>query len=123
MGPPLLTTDSPELSEITLLGQRRAPVEACGVFLPTPHNGSCVVELPNRTLVPNEFAIWSTDILEQLKPWLASATPDQMCAMVIWHVHPGGGIGPSRTDLQSKVKGAFHLVVALTDDGPVPTYY
>lgn len=40
-----------------------------------------------------------------------------------WHSHPGGGVGPSRADMENKTPLKHHLVVALVDDDLVPTWY
>lgn len=122
-GPPLLTDDSPELLEITCIGETRRPLEACGVLLPTPYADSRVIELPNRLQSEGEFAIWGSDIRLSLSGWLAKATQEEIAQMTIWHTHPEGNIGPSRVDLAHRLPGVYYLVVALTNDGPVPTYY
>lgn len=43
--------------------------------------------------------------------------------LTLWHSHPSGGVGPSRVDMQQKTPFQYHLVVSLTEDGPLFTWY
>lgn len=132
MGNPLgtpsrITLNPLILEEISLLGHRRKPREACGVLLPVPRvraGGSLsqVVELPNRCMGRNEYEIHTTDIQMELQEW-AEENPDYTADVAIWHTHPGGNIGPSRGDLKGRLEGIPYLVVALTESGPVPAWF
>lgn len=43
--------------------------------------------------------------------------------VVLWHTHPGGGVGPSREDMRNRTPLRHHLVLALVEDTLVPTWY
>lgn len=115
------TLIEPEVLEaIAEIGKLRLPNEACGVLTPTPYRGSRVFEIPNRSNTPRDsFAMKSDDIVLTLDGWLKEnhqvARWDQI---TIWHTHPGGGVGPSRTDLHSRIEHCGNLVVSLYEDSP-----
>lgn len=42
----------------------------------------------------------------------------------VWHTHPSGHIGPSRGDMQNRPTQTIPMIViALTDDGPIATWF
>lgn len=43
--------------------------------------------------------------------------------VVLWHSHPGGGIGPSSYDITHRTPLKNHLVLTLVDDDLVATWY
>jgi proteasome lid subunit RPN8/RPN11 len=44
--------------------------------------------------------------------------------IAVWHTHPGGNVGPSRADMQSKPDHFQNLVVALRgDEPPLATWF
>ena len=71
----------------------------------------------------DSFEFATSDIYLVLDGWLEYASPVDFEDMAIWHTHPGGGIGPSRLDLRGKLQGTRNLVVAITNEGPVPSWY
>lgn len=111
----------PELSDDALasigrIGHLRAPNEACGLLLVTPHRGRSIVELPNRSKTPlDSYMFYGSDARIELEGY------DD--GFVIWHTHPGGGIGPSRDDMKTRHAEFWYLVVALTETGPVATFF
>lgn len=112
------------LDEIWKIGIDRQPTEACGILLPTRWQGRQVFEMPNRSLRPqNSFEFRTGDLVMVLEDWFHSVGREAWNDVTLWHTHPAGGVGPSRTDMQCKVPEIGHLVVALTDEGPVPTWY
>ena len=113
------------LAQIEEIGLKRHPSEACGILLPEPWKNRWVYELPNRSLTPqSSFAFLAEDVRLTLSGWFEErTTPPVEGELTIWHTHPGGGIGPSRKDMQMKVPGARFLVVAMTPEGAVPTWY
>lgn len=117
------------LAEIVRLGELRSPTEACGVLLPTPWTSisaieSQVIELPNRSSSGHDgFIIWPSDIRLQIEYWADRATPEQKNALAIWHTHPQGNPGPSRGDLNDRLPGVTYLVVALTPNGGIPSWF
>ena len=112
------------LQEIYQLGQKRSPAEACGVLLPSPWKGSWILEIPNRSNhCHDSFQYTTYDLREVLRAWFDQAEAEEVTKLALWHTHPSGGIGPSRVDMQSRVAGARHVVVTLTDEGPVPSWY
>lgn len=93
---------------------RNSPNEAVGLILPDDR----VVELPNYAKSPtDQFEIHKNDILEALKGLY------DIESLTLWHSHPSGGVGPSRTDLQNKVEVFDHLVLSIVDGEIVPTWY
>lgn len=64
-----------------------------------------------------------TDMRFALSGWFEEADTALWPEVIFWHTHPGGGIGPSRVDMQNKPPSGYNLVIALTEDGPVPTFY
>lgn len=115
---------APDLTEsmvakIEAIGLRRAPAEAVGIIL-----GSTIIELPNRsTQQNNSFSIKPTDIVIALESEGITDVDFENAGLVLWHSHPSGGVGPSRTDMQNKVPHFHHLVVALVAEGAIPTFY
>lgn len=43
--------------------------------------------------------------------------------VVLWHTHPGGGVGPSREDMRNKTPLKYHLVITQNDGDLVATWY
>jgi proteasome lid subunit RPN8/RPN11 len=83
-----------------------------------------VVEIENKAKNPlDSFEFTTKELREALEEWFSEAKDQNPFDLVLWHTHPSGGVGPSRTDIQQKIAGVVHLVVALTDDGPVPSFY
>ena len=126
VSPPVHLTEV-MLEEITRIGVDRKPAEACGVLLLHPRNDdprSQVVEIPNRSHHPHDNYIMSTnDIRMELYNWLRHADVAELGTLSIWHTHPRGNIGPSRGDMQHREPNIAYLVVALTPNGPVPTWF
>lgn len=109
--------------EIDRLGRHRKPTEACGILLTRPRitadGVSWIIELPNRSKIPrNSYEINPDD----LKLAMANIPAD---LAAVWHTHPGGLVGPSAGDIACRPDPEIikMLVVALTDDGPVPTWF
>lgn len=107
------------LDLIWKLGLERRPIEACGILLPEPHRGRWLIEMPNRSPTPQNMWMFN---LDDLKVGLEGVDTD-LEKLTIFHTHPGGNVGPSKTDLRAKIESLYYLVVALTDEGPVPTWY
>jgi proteasome lid subunit RPN8/RPN11 len=108
------------IDTIAELGRTRAPNEACGLLLPVPLRGKQVIELPNRSKTPEDaFEMWGTDMVLALEPLFPNhELPETFIpTLTAWHTHPGGGLGPSRADLQNKPAYLQSLVVTLMPDG------
>lgn len=104
-----MTAVLPEhVSEMARLGRLRAPREACGVFA-----RGRVLELPNRA-VENDLANFTVEDLLVAVQDLDDLDLDEM---ILWHTHPGGHVGPSRTDLELREQSLQYMVVALLPDG------
>lgn len=111
------------LNEIELIGRDRAPSEACGLILPPPGERRNrpgrhpqVIELPNRSLTPRDsYEILGTDTAIELDRWLddPDVTQEDVDSMVVWHTHPSGGIGPSKTDIRQRPDAVAMIVVSL----------
>jgi proteasome lid subunit RPN8/RPN11 len=119
-----VTLDPLVIQEIGRIGVERKPCEAVGVLLPFPWRGQRVWEMPNRSKTPhNTFEIHSSDIVITLQEWVDEVTEAEWSNIVLWHTHPDGQVGPSTADLENKIEQCGNLVVALTEDGPVPTWF
>ena len=100
-----------DLLRITKL---RAPHEAVGLVI----DGSRVVELTNISGSPsNTFEVFRSQIIAAL-----ADVPDPS-AVIFWHSHPSGGVGPSQTDLQQRTPFTSHLVVSLSDGELIASWY
>lgn len=100
-----------ELHRIIML---RAPEEAVGLIL----EGGRVIELPNKSETPgNHFEVHKDDVIKAL------GTESDSSAIIFWHSHPSGGIGPSRTDMKHKSPFPYHLVLTLLQGEMVPSWY
>lgn len=99
------------VQQIVQLGLQVSPREACGLICP---DGS-VLELPNRAQGENEFECWGRDIAETLQKWILGQDIPEFTKVdfILWHTHPTGSVGPSVTDLRSRVEGMKCLVVSL----------
>lgn len=99
--------------EMVRIANNAAPHEAVGLIL----NGTQIVQMFNHSTSPhNSFLVKKEQILERVKN---SSLQDA----VLWHSHPSGGVGPSRVDMQQRTKLLHHLVVSLTENGPVFSWY
>lgn len=80
--------------------------------------------MPNRSKRPQtSFEFTTEDLRIAMDDWFDQASPGDEKLLALWHTHPMGGVGPSRNDMRSRVHGATHLVVAITEEGPIPTWY
>ena len=127
-GSPQIDLTLPLLDEIYQKGVERVPAEACGVLLVHPrfrdNLRSQVVELPNRSMTPHDsYDLHTSDIRLELSTWIEMHSREEVEAMAIWHTHPAGNIGPSSRDMRSRLEGIAYLVVAITEAGPVPTWF
>jgi proteasome lid subunit RPN8/RPN11 len=112
------------IDQLRLLGEKAKPNEACGVLLPEPFHGRQVIELPNRSQEPTtSFECTSVDLYEAIEDWVHWVGRESWNDITIWHTHPGGNIGPSGMDMRARVMDLSYLVIALTPDGPVPTWF
>jgi proteasome lid subunit RPN8/RPN11 len=111
------------LPEIEKLGRLREPNEACGILLDIPWRKSdgtmsFIKELPNRSMQAGKYKINPVDlrlVLEGL---------EDVEDVAIWHTHPSGFLGPSEGDLLYRPDPQIWMVVvALTEQGPVATWF
>lgn len=120
---PLFSILEQALPEIERIGKSRLPNEACGLLLDMPwHNArgqvSYVKELPNRSLTADRYQVNADDIRYVLEGL------EEVEDVAVWHTHPSGFLGPSEGDLEHRPDpNIWMLVVALTDDGPVATWF
>lgn len=121
--PTVLTIDLVE--EMVRIAGERIPNEACGVIIPTHYRGQRVFEMPNRAKKPREsFEMNSEDISIALEGWIEKNRELAVWGkLVIWHSHPNGLVGPSKTDLDNRIQHCGNLVVSLTDEGPKVTWF
>lgn len=108
------------LSQLRDIALERLPQEAVGLILP---NGT-VVELENFSDSPlNSFAIKSKSLSSAVMGNGWPLTTETLEKTTIWHSHPSGGIGPSTRDLRAKVPPFSFLVLTLTEEELIPTWY
>lgn len=93
--------------------QKRLPAEAVGLIL----NDGTVVELTNLAEVDSNFQVTRKEILEAL------STESSIENVALWHSHPNGGVGPSRTDMVEKTPLPYHLVLSVVNSDLVATWY
>lgn len=107
------------VDEMERIGRERMPCEAAGILLPFPWRNQQVIELPNRSKTPQDhFEMHGDDIALALERFLDDyPDPSVWKQVVIWHTHPGGNIGPSKYDMESKIDDLRYLVVTLLKDG------
>lgn len=95
---------------------RAEPREAVGLLT----NDRRVIPLPNRAYEPeNTFSVTKEDILSAIR----GHEIEDLTNLTLWHSHPGGGVGPSKVDMQQKVPFLDHLVVTIVEDDIVLTWY
>lgn len=120
---PLFATLGLALPEIEKLGKLRAPNEACGILLDIPRrkadgSTSAIIELPNRSMAEGSYRIDPVDIQ------LALENLEEVEDVALWHTHPSGFVGPSKGDMENRPDpNIYMVVVALTDLGPVATWF
>jgi proteasome lid subunit RPN8/RPN11 len=105
---------------LATLAKRTAPRENVGLILPD----NKVIELPNRSLNPTAgFVVSGGDIRLALEANGIVTSFINWTATTLWHTHPGGGVGPSRIDMQNRLPEMNHLVITLADGEVIPTWY
>lgn len=109
------------MTELARIADLRRPAEAVGLILPDDK----VVELPNRSLQPhNRFEILGSDVKLTLEANSVPLNQNGLENCTLWHSHPSGGVGPSRTDMRHRVSVMSHLVITLAEDGSwTPSWY
>lgn len=80
---------------------------------------SWVKELPNRSMqAGGTYQVNPDDIRMALEGL------EEVEDVAIWHTHPSGFVGPSQLDMQNRPDpNIYMLVVALTEDGPIPAWF
>jgi proteasome lid subunit RPN8/RPN11 len=86
-----------------------APKEACGLRI-ARRNLVKVMRLRNTAEDPCRTYSFDVRTLRVLVEEDVIHSQDRLS---FWHTHPGGNIGPSPEDLQSKVDGVDYLVVTI----------
>lgn len=106
---------SPEvLDRILELGQVAAPREACGIVSPDLQ----VTGLPNTSECPeSSYGVQASDLVEAIEAYVDRSGVDPLTLtrghFIVWHTHPGGLVGPSRGDLETKLEGFIYVVVTM----------
>lgn len=107
-----------DIAEIVRLGTLRSPREACGLLLTRHDAGPRIAEVPNRATTLNDVLMGRDEIQIALAELLGPPPGyegDLGAELVLWHTHPSGNVGPSRTDMKMKrqLGDVRCLVVAL----------
>ena len=101
------------VTHITKLGVEADGVEVGGLIIPSAEDLSkWVHQLPNISKSPEDSCLLDMDAIDETMIGLLSKV-DNPEDVWLWHTHPGGNIGPSRTDLDCRVPGVCYLVVAI----------
>lgn len=112
----MLLTDAEE-KQLANLARSGAPREVVGLITGRGE----VILLPNHSVNPeNSFEIRKHDILSVIR---MNELEADLVDLTLWHSHPNGGVGPSRIDMQQRLPFMQHLVVTLSDDDVVFTWY
>lgn len=91
-----------------------SPFEAAGLILP---DGEVKI-LRNRAEDPrSNFLFYKEDLTHALEG------VEDVSEIIVWHSHPGGGIGPSMIDIRQKTPFRYHLVLTIVNNDIVPTWY
>lgn len=104
------------VSQVLEIGLAEDPLEACGIITPD----GMVVQVPNVSPEPR-YNYWldpkglADAIYEYAARVIEPVSELERQHFVIWHTHPDGSHGPSRTDMRQKVEGFKYLVVSLPD--------
>lgn len=93
--------------KILSLGIEAAPEEVCGILV-NETEGVRVVQLRNRAEDPTREYRIDPETLRGL-----SLKPDRWRHVAIWHTHPGGHVGPSTRDLETKIPSVRYMVVTV----------
>lgn len=110
----MIHLEGPVLGQLRRLAIEAAPREAVGLIL----SDGTVVSLPNHSENPTcSFEVRKSDLATQL------GVERHLEEVVLWHSHPSGGVGPSRTDMAQKTPLKYHLVISLVDGDIVPSWY
>lgn len=104
--------------ELLLRARNSLPREAVGII----HEG-VVYSLANASASPEDSFEFSRESLRKLIQILDIPLERVNEEIILWHSHPKGGVGPSRTDMQHKTPLKHHLVVSLVDNDLVATWY
>lgn len=96
-----------------------APNEVGGLII----DGERVHILQNRAANPSDTFEFQLEDLKLALEIQGVPVTEIIDRVTLWHSHPAGGVGPSRTDMRQKTPLAMHLVVALVEEDIVPTWY
>lgn len=113
--PPLPWISPGVLDQILLLGQEAAPNEACGIVTPDQQ----VISLSNQTPTNpgDSYAVDGDELVEAISEYSrrCDVQPESLTRahFIIWHTHPGGQIGPSKGDLETRLPDFQYVVVTL----------
>ena len=112
----MLSPTPDQVKEITQIGMERAPEEACGIIVRYGSQDK-VIEIPN--VAENRWDSYQlcTDSLDEVVIDIAKRQGHCLHSseVIIWHTHPGGGVGPSKSDIDGKQPGFSYLVVTIPD--------
>lgn len=109
-----------DLQQIHQVGLKTRPNEACGLLLTFAGKQTRVIELPNRSLTPHNGYVLDVEDIKLT----VSEIDESIVSVAAWHTHPQGLIGPSRRDMKCRPDPEIDmLVVAITDEGPIPSWF
>lgn len=101
-------------NDLSIAVETAMPNEAVGLILSNRE----VITLTNVSSTPgNSFSLASQEIIDALEQ------ESDLNKVTLWHSHPSGGIGPSTIDIHNRSPFKHHLVVSVTPEGLVYTWY
>ena len=111
------------LREVIEAGLAALPNETGGLLFPEPLGGTWIKVLDNFAPNPTQGIHFDREqFIDGCHLYVKSN--DDWGHLTIWHTHPGGGVGPSRTDMRRRIKHMGNLVVALTPEKQgIPTWF
>lgn len=96
-----------DIDQITQWGMEAGYIEICGVLLTRSDDGPRLTRIPNKAQYPvREVVFHSDDFMDGLLKLTGDPAnyPGELAEeLVVWHTHPGGLVGPSDIDKQSRL--------------------
>jgi proteasome lid subunit RPN8/RPN11 len=120
---PLVLHDK-ALQEMIEAGEAALPNETGGILFPEPLGSSWidVMKINNAPDPTTGMHFSKVEIVDSCLRYVKS--DDDWADLTIWHTHPGGGIGPSRSDMRHRIPEMGNLIIALLGDGVgIPNWY
>lgn len=114
----------PELALDQIAEFAKLPIETGGFLFPEPTKfNSWIYALVNISSTPENSMRFDREEFIRVGGEYLSDTPYEWEHLTIWHTHPGGNIGPSRTDMKNRIPEMGNLVVTFNNGEVIPTWF